>query len=112
MRLFNKVPGNVSFEPEPVFSKLTRQQQRAVSEWMLLPHHRTKNGEDPNMVQCVNWVLGTGEYVKAVNRVKGTQASMIKAVKWPKVTLGTSHLERFFQFSSDLGDVIRKIPEA
>lgn len=51
--------------------------------------------------------------VKAVNRVKkGTQASMIKAVKWPKVTQGTSHLERFFEFSSDLGDVIRKISEA
>ena len=47
--------------------------------------HRTQADEDPNIDQCMNWVLGTGKYVKSINRVRGTLENMIKGVKWSKV---------------------------
>ena len=112
MRLYNEVPGNVPVDPEPVISKITRQQARSISEWELLPQHKTHFGEDPNQEQCVHWILGTGDYVKEVNRVKGTQVGMIKSVKWSRLKTGETHLERFYKLSSELGDVIRKIPSA
>ena len=111
LRIYNKVPGNVPVEPDPVISKITREQRRAISEWLLRPQHRTKSGEDPNLVECANWVLGTGLYDVPVNRVKCTQAGMIKSVKWPRLTQGVSHRDRFFAFSAKMGDTIRKIPE-
>ena len=78
LRIYNKVPGNIPVVSDPVISKVTREQRRAISEWLLLPQHRTTSGEDPNAIQCVNWILGMGEYEKQVNRVKGTQVGMIK----------------------------------
>ena len=81
VRLYNEVPGNIPFKPEPVVNLVSRQLWRAISEWELLPEHRTKFGEDPNDVQCTNWVLGVGDYADDVNRVRGTQEEMIRKVK-------------------------------
>ena len=112
VRLYNKVPGVIPMEPVPVIELTARSDWRAISEWELDKDHRTQPGDDPNDTECANWLLGNGRYEKPVNRVRGTQAEMIKAVRWPKVTTGSTHLDRFYSYANSLGKVMRKIPSA
>jgi hypothetical protein len=72
VRLYNRVPGVIPMEPIPVVELVSRDDWRAVSEWELEEAQRTEPGEDPNDLECTNWILGKGAYDKAVNRVKGT----------------------------------------
>ena len=111
VRLCNKVPGVIPMTPVPVIELTARGDWRSISEWELDADHRTSPGQDPNDAECTNWILGKGRYEKTtVNQVRGTQFEMIKAVRWPKVTAGTTNLGRFYSYANSLGKVMRKIP--
>ena len=110
VRLYNKEPGNLPMQPMPIIRLVDRVLWESISVWELKRHHRTVAGEDPNDEEVLNWILGEGVYHETVNRVEGTQISMLRAVKWPRRTTGATHMDRFYKYTAGLGEALRKIP--
>ena len=83
----------------------------AVSKKKLHPHHRTQKRQDPNHVECANYILGLGEYKGLIQEDHKDPLVVLKSVKYQKGRTGATHEDRWFSYVSRRDKALEKIPE-
>ena len=83
----------------------------AVSKKKLHPHHRTQKRQDPNHVECANYILGIGEYKGLIQEDHKDPLVVLKSVKYQKGRAGATHEDRWFSYISRRDKALEKIPE-
>ena len=84
----------------------------AVSRKKLLPHHRTKCGEDPNHEQCTNYFSDMGEYMGTITRETQNAMDVLASVKYPAGRKGSTHEDRWLFYIAKRDKQLDKVPDA